>query len=223
MTLTESQPPVIDNAHWLDWEPSTRHRHPWRIVAGAVVLVVAIAVYWTYSYNPLAQTWQLSKGEWGSYVGTTSGIEAHHTTDTSHVSPLSPMAITVWNEPTGTFVVQFETEIRNTGSRAVRIVSVGEPKFEYEVSGYRVSFYRNAAFPHEDGVAFHPFTLAGQAERIVTISYSQTCTTKAPISVNGRAMPSGPTAVPVTYSYLGLSHTDQVPVAPFTFVAPERC
>jgi hypothetical protein len=214
---------VIDNAHWLGWEPSTRQRLPGRIVAVIFVLVVAIALYWMFSYNPLAQTWQQSKGEWGSYVGTTSGVEAHYTTETSHVSPLSPMAITVWNEPPGKFVVQFETEIRNTGPRAVRIVSVGEPNFEYRVSGYRVSFFRNAAFPHEDGAPFHPFTLSGRSERIVTLSYSQFCTTKAPFSVNGRAMPSGPTTVPVTYSYLGLNHTDHVPVAPFTFVAPLHC
>ena len=47
------------------------------IVAGVVVL----AVYWMYSYNPLAQSWhQVPGGEWGSYVGSSSGVEAHYTT-----------------------------------------------------------------------------------------------------------------------------------------------
>jgi hypothetical protein len=151
------------------------------------------------------------------------GVEAHFTTASSQLSPLTPMATTVWNEPTGKFVVQFETEILNTGSHAVHVVAVGEPNFDYATSGYRVSFYRNAAFPHEDGAPFHPFTLAGHSERIVTVSYSQFCTTKAPVSVDGRALPSGPTVLPVTYSFLGFTHTDEVPVAPFTFIAPAHC
>jgi hypothetical protein len=223
VTQIDSLPPVADNDHWLGWEPSTRQRHPWRIVAVILLFVVAVVAFWIYSDNPLAQSWQQDTGEFGSYVGTVGGVEAHFTTDSAHESALSPMAITVWNEPEGKFVVQFETEINNTGSHAVHVVSVGEPSFEYHVSGYRVSFFRNKAFPHEDGASFRPFTLAGHTERIVTVSYSQFCTTKAPLKVNGRAMPSGPTSLPVTFSVRGFTHTDDVPIAPFTFVAPSHC
>jgi hypothetical protein len=223
VTQIDSLPPIADNDHWLGWEPSTRQRHPWRIVVVVLLFVVAVAVYWTYSYNPLAQSWQQDKGEFGSYVGTVSGVEAHFTTDSAQISPLSPMATTVWNEPPGKFVVQFETEINNTGSHAVHVVSVGEPSFDYHVSNYRVSFFRSKAFPQENGATFHSFTLAGHSERIVTVSYSQFCTTKALVSVNGRALPSGPAALPVTFSVLGFTHTDEVLVAPFTFVAPAHC
>ncbi len=80
---------------------------------------------WAYSYNPLDQSWNFqSKGEWGSWVGTSSGVEAHFK-DTS--TPGSPMGTVSWNEPTGIYAVQFETEIINTGSHAVRIDYVGEP------------------------------------------------------------------------------------------------
>lgn len=223
MTQIDSRAPVIDKDHWLGWEPSVRQLHPWRIVMVVLALAVVIAVHSVYSYNPLAQSWQQSKGEWGSYVGTISGVKAHFTTASTQLSTVMPMATVVWNEPTGKFVVQFETEINNTGSHAVHVVGIGEPSFGYVVSDYRVSFYRNAAFPHEDGTSFHPFTLAGHSERIVTVSYSQFCTLKAPLSVDGRALPSGPTVLPVTYSFLGFTHTDEVPVAPFTFIAPLHC
>jgi hypothetical protein len=135
VTQIDSRPPVADNDHWLDSKLRTRQRHSWRIVAVALVLLVTIAVHWIYSYNPLAQSWQQFKGEYGSYVGTVGGVEAHFTTDSAHESPLSPMAITVWNEPKGKFVVQLVTEINNISSHAVHIVGVGEPSFDYNVSG----------------------------------------------------------------------------------------
>ena len=49
-------------------------RHPWKIVLIVAALVVALVAVWAYSYNPLAQSWQQTKGEFGSYVGTTSGV-----------------------------------------------------------------------------------------------------------------------------------------------------
>lgn len=192
----------------------------WRLALVFAAFVVLLAVHWLYSYNPLAQRWPQSKGEFGSYVGTTSGVEAHFTTS---VNPEELMNTTVWNEPTGKFVVEFETEINNTGSHAVRIDSVGEPSFGYRTSGYRVSFYRNKPFPNEAGAPFRPFTLSGHSERIVTVSYSQSCSTIAPVEEDGRAMPSGPTSLPVTFSFSGFNHTDDVPVAPFEFVAPPHC
>lgn len=198
-------------------------RFPWRSALVAVAIAVALTFNWAYDYNPLAQRWNQAKGEWGSYVANTSGIEAHHTTTQSQATPL---LTTLWDEPTGKFVVQFETEITNTGSRAVRIDAVGEPPFGifgYRTSDYRVSFYRNAAFPNEAGASFHPFTLSGHSERMVTVSYSQFCTTSAPVSEDGRALPSGPTALPVTFSFFGFAHTDEVPIAPFSFVAPHHC
>jgi hypothetical protein len=202
--------------------PAVERRHrPWRTVLVVVAVIVAVAVYWAYSYNPLAQSLQRAEGEWGSYVGTTGGVEAHFTMTNLQVT--APMSTVIWNEPTGKFVVQFETEITNTGSHAVRIDGVGQPYFGYRTGDYRVSFYRNEPFPNEDGASFHPFTLAGHSQRIVTISYSQYCTTSAPVTEDGRAMPSGPTALPVSYSFLGFTHRDEVPVAPFSFVAPLRC
>ncbi|HUY42319.1 MAG TPA: hypothetical protein VMU98_01000 [Acidimicrobiales bacterium] len=185
-----------------------------------VIVVAALAVLWTYRYNPLAQSWDHAKGEWGSYVGTNAGVRAHFTTTEA---PGTPMGTLVWDEPRGKFLVQFETEVTNTGSHAVRIVAVGEPSFDYRTSAYGVSFYQNAPFPYEGGASFHPFTLTGHSQKMLTVSYTQFCTTSASYSLNGRAMPSGPTALPVTYSFLGFTHTDEVPVAPFIFVAPQRC
>jgi hypothetical protein len=216
---------TVDVSESVEPSPVVESRsRPWRslivAIAVVVVLVVALAADWAYSYNPLAQNFQQAKGEFGSYVGTTRGVEAHFT-DTSPQGSL--MATVVWNEPTGKFVVQFETEIDNTGGRSVRIDGVGTPSFGYHTSGYRVSFYHNAPFPNEAGAPFHSFTLAAHSERIVTVSYSQYCTTKAPVTEDGRALPSGPTSLPVTYSFLGFSHTDEVPIAPFTFVAPVSC
>lgn len=123
----------------------------------------------------------------------------------------------------GTFRVQFETEITNNGSYAVRIDAVSEPKLGYRTDDYRVSFYKNTPFPNEDGAAFRPFTLAGHSQRAVVVTYSQTCTTTAPVTVNGQAMISGPVSLPVTYSFLGFAHTVNVPVAPFTLAAPQSC
>ncbi len=197
-----------------------RHRRPWRTVLVVIAVVVALAVYWAYSYNPLTQSWNQAKGEWGSYVGTTSGVEVHFTTTAAQGSP---MGTTLWDEPRGKFLVQFETEITNTGSHAVRIDAVGKPSFGYRTSDYVVSFYRNAPFPEEAGAGFHPFTLAGHSQKMVVVSYLQFCTTSAPASVNGHAIPSGPTVLPVTFSFLGFTHTVQVPIAPFTFVAPLSC
>ena len=207
---------AIENTPDAEW----RHR-PWRTVLVVVMVAVALAVYWAYSYNPLAQSLQHANGEWGSYVGTTDGVEAHFTTTNPQVA--EPMSTVVWDEPTGKFVVQFETEITNTGSRSVQINGVGQPRFGYRTSDYKVSFYRNEPFPKEDGASFHPFTLAGHSERIVTITYTQLCTTSAPVTEDGRALPSGPTALPVTYSFLGFTLTVELPIAPFTFVAPLSC
>lgn len=196
---------------------------PWRSALVVVAIAVALVFNWAYDYNPLAQSWNKAKGEWGSYVASASGVEAHHTTTQSQATPL---LTTVWDEPTGKFLVQFETEITNTGSRAVRIDAVGEPPFGilgYRTSDYRVSFFRNAPFPNEAGASFHPFTLSGHSERMVTVSYSQFCTTSAPVSEDGRALPSGPTVLPVTFSFFGFAHTDEIPIAPFSFVAPLHC
>jgi len=185
-----------------------------------VIVVAALALLWAYRYNPLAQSWDHASGEWGSYVGTNSGVQAHFTTTEALGTPMGTL---VWDEPRGKFLVRFETEVTNTGSHAVRIVAVGEPSFDYRTSDFAVSFYRSAPFPHESGASFHPFTLAGHAQKMLTVSYTQFCTTSAPVSLNGRARPSGPTALPVTYSFLGITHTDEVPVAPFSFVAPRSC
>lgn len=176
-------------------------------------------VYWVYSYNPLAQDWRQAHGEWGSYVGTLAGVEAHYTLNGSG----APMGTQTWNERTGTFRVQFETEITNRGSHAVRVVAVGRPHVAYKIVGYRVSFYTNVAFPNEDGAGFHPFTLAGHSQRMVVVSYSQSCTTNAQVTVNGQAMVSGPVSLLETYSFMGFAHTDELPVAPFILAAPRRC
>jgi hypothetical protein len=205
-----------------------RSRHTLRTsllgVAVVVVVVVALALYWAYSYNPLARSWQqVTKGEWGSYAGSPSGVEARHTT--SAVLEGSPMGTVTWVEPAGAFFVQFETEISNTGSHAVKIDTVGQPKFGYRTSGYRVAFYKNVQFPHEAGAAFHPFVLAGHAERRVVVSYSQFCATGAPdeiVTANGTVF-SGPLSIPVTYSFLGFTRTDEVPIEPTAFEAPSRC
>jgi hypothetical protein len=133
------------------------------------------------------------------------------------------MMTQVWDEPRGKFLVQIETEITNSGSHAVRIDGVGEPSFGYRTRYFHVSFYRNDPFPYEAGAKFHPFTLAGHSQKMVTVSYLQYCTTRAPVTEDGHALPSGPTALPVTFSFLGFTHTDEVPVMTFSFVAPLSC
>jgi hypothetical protein len=199
---------------------TTKRHHFGRTALIIAAVVVAVAGHWAYTYNPLALSFNRSGGEWGSYVGASNGVEASYTL-TNNAG--EPMATQVWAEPTGTFLVQFETEITNEGSYAVRVVAVGRADVAYPISGYRVSFYKNAAFPNEDGPGFHAFNLAGHSQRMVVVTYSQACTTNAPVTVNGQAMVDGPASLPVTYSFLGLKHTDQVPVAPFTLAAPLNC
>jgi hypothetical protein len=199
-------------------------RRTLRTVLMVVVAVIFLAAYWAYSYSPLVQNFKhLSSGEYGSYVGSADGVESHYTiTDGGQGSP---MGTQTWVEPTGKFFVQTETEITNSGSHAVRIDHVGQPSFEYQTSAYQVSFYRNASFPHEAGAAFQPFVLAAHSQRMVVVSYSQRCATSAPdeMVTSDGAIFSGPSSLPVTYSFLGFAHTIDVPVAPTAFQAPRSC
>ena len=194
-----------------------RHRGIIAIIAALVIVLVA---HWVYSYDPLASDWQhMTQGQWGTYVGSPSGVEAHYTT----AAQGGPLGTEIWNEPKGTFLVQLETEITNTGSHAVRIDDVGRANVSYPITGYHVSFYRDRSFPFENGTSFRPFVLAGHAQRMVVVTYLQRCTTRSPVSLNGQAQISGPTALAVTYSFLGFTHTTAVPVAPFILGAPQRC
>jgi hypothetical protein len=199
-------------------------RRALRTVLVVVVAVIFLAAYWAYSYSPLVQNFNnFSSGEYGSYVANADGVEAHYTITDGGQS--SPMGTQTWVEPTGKFFVQTETEITNSGSHAVRIDHVGQPSFGYQTSGYQVSFYRNVKFPYEAGAAFHPFVLAAHSQRMVVVSYSQRCATGAPTEmvIDAGAIFSGPSSLPVTYSFLGFAHTVDVPVAPTAFQAPRSC
>lgn len=202
---------------------SSKLRRALGTVLVAIVVVVALAAYWAYSYSPLVQNPHNFSGEYGSYVASADGVEAHYTTIGG--GPSSPLSTLTWVEPAGTFFVQSETEITNSGSHAVRVDQVGQPSFGYQTSGYRVSFYRNVKFPHEDGKVFHPFVLAAHSQRMVVVTYSQRCATSSPdeIVVNGVVTFSGPLSLPVTYTFLGMAHTVNVPVAPTAFQAPRSC
>lgn len=195
-------------------------RRTLRTVLVVVAVVIVGAVYWAYSYSPLAQTFS---GEYGSYVGSANGVEAHYTITDGAQS--SPMGIQTWVEPTGKFFVQTETEITNSGSHAVRIDHVGQPNFQYQTSGYQVSFYRNVNFPHEAGAVFHPFVLSAHSQRIIVVSYTQRCATSAPdeMITSDSVIFWGPSVLPVTYSFLGFTHTVDVPLQPTEFQAPRSC
>lgn len=77
-----------------------KRRRPARIVLAIVAAVLVGAGSWAYRYNPLAQNWNQSSGEWGSYVGTLGGVEAHY----SYLSNNTPLSTQVWDEPTGTLI-----------------------------------------------------------------------------------------------------------------------
>lgn len=203
---------------------ANKPRRPLRTVLVVVVAVIVLGIYWAYSYSPLVQNFNnFSSGEYGSYVGSADGVEAHYTITDAGQS--SPMGTQTWVEPTGKFFVQTETEITNSGSHAVRIDHVGQPNFGSKIGDYRVSFYRNVNFPHEAGAAFHPFVLSAHSQRMVVVSYSQQCATSAPAETltSDGAIFSGPSSLPVTYSFLGFAHTVDVPVAPTAFQAPRSC
>ncbi len=191
-------------------------------VVGAAVAVLVMTLVWAYSYDPLVHSLQFANGEFGSYVGTLAGVEARYSFASLGTSPMDEQ---IWTEPAGVFVVQIETEITNRGFAAVLVEGVGQPRVSYPTSDYRVSFYRNALFPHENGQAFHPFTLPGHSQRMVVVTFHQWCATHAPseeVSASATIFPS-PSSLPVTYSFWGFHHTVDVPLAPFAFKAPSRC
>jgi hypothetical protein len=187
----------------------------WAVLVVAVVAVL-VGVGWAFTYNPLAQTWQNINGEFYTHVENTNGKEAHYTFSSI---PDSPVSEQVWSEPSGTFSVEVETEITNTGSHAVRIDQVDKPDFGYKTSGYRVSFYKNSPTGSVAGTPFHPFTLAGHAQKMVVVDYSQRCVTSGTAGTEI----FGLSGLPVTYSFFGFSHTVDVPVMPFVFVARQVC
>jgi hypothetical protein len=194
------------------------------IVLAVVIAAVALAAYKAYSYSPLVQSFNnASSGEYGSYVASSDGVEAHYTSNDSGLN--SPMATLTWNEPTGLFFVQTETEITNSGSFAVRITHVGQPRFGPKISAFRVTFYRNAGFPHEAGAPFRPFVLAAHSQRMIVITYSQECATNAPneLITSKGAIFWGPSGLSVTFSFLGFAHEVDVPVQPTEFQAPLSC
>lgn len=79
-------------------------RRTLRTVLMVVVAVIVLAAYWAYSYSPLVQNFNnLSSGEYGSYVGSADGVEAHYTITDGGQS--SPMGTETWVEPTGKFFV----------------------------------------------------------------------------------------------------------------------
>jgi len=203
---------------------ANKPRRTLRAVLMVFVAVIVLVAYWAYSYSPLVQNLNsFSSGEYGSYVGSADGVEAHYTLTV--VGQGSPMGTQTWVEPTGKFFVQTETEITNSGSHAVRIDHVGQPNFQYQTSGYQVSFYRNVNFPHEAGAVFHPFVLSAHSQRIIVVSYTQRCATSAPdeMITSDSVIFWGPSVLPVTYSFLGFTHTVDVPLQPTEFQAPRSC
>jgi hypothetical protein len=181
-----------------------------------IVVAVVLVVDWVYKYSPIAQSLQTTSGEWSSYVANAKGIEAHYTfTSTPDVLG----AEQVWSEPLGTFSVEVETEVVNTGSHAVRIDRVGKQDFGYKTSDYRISFFRQGKSGHIAGAPFHSFTLAGHAQRMVVVDYSQWCATSATAGTTFYGLSS----LPVTYSYFGFAHTVNVPAMPFVIQARQAC
>jgi hypothetical protein len=200
------------------------------LVIIAVVFVTGVAVI--HSYNPLGRSFWTVKGEFSSNVASANGTEAR---STSANSPGFPGTTQIWREPSGTFSVQVETEIDNIGAHAVRIDRVGEPDFGYKVRDYRVSFFHYRTLGAEAGAGIRPFTLAGHSELMVVVRYSQTCDTSASAeasmsagtmsgtSTGSSTMIPGMSSLPVTYSFFGFAHTDDIPVMPFALVTPQVC
>jgi hypothetical protein len=196
----------------------------------AVVVVFLAGVAWAHNYNPLAQSFQNVKGEFSSYVASANGTKALSTISSV---PGQPVSQQLWSEPSGTFSVEVETEIDNNGSRAVQITSIGKPDFGYKVSDYRVSFFRDQKLGSEAGANFHPFSLAGHAERMIVVDYSQSCRTSASAATSissgtitgtgSSVIMPGMSSLPVTYSFLGFTRTDYVPVMPFALQTPQVC
>lgn len=192
-----------------------------RIVLTVLVIVavlLVLGVSWVYAYNPLAQSWKTSSGEYSSRVINANGIEAHYNTQ-SPTQPGLPVSTQIWSEPAGRFSVEVETEIINTGAFAVRIDKISLPNLGYKMSGLRVSFFRNTKSGSVAGAVFHPFTLAAHTKKMVVVDYSQQC---APSATAGTFIP-GPSGLPVTYSFFDFAHTIYVPVMPFEFQTRQSC
>jgi hypothetical protein len=213
-----------------------RPRNVARRLAGAtlviVVLVLVTGAALVQSYNPLGQSFWTVKGEFSSYVASATGTEAR---SSSTAVPGLPGSEQIWKEPSGRFSVQVETEIDNIGAHAVRIDGIGEPDFGYRVIDYRISFFHYRTLGSEAGSSFQPFTLAAHTERMVVVRYSQSCDmstdveasmssgTMSGTSTGSTTMIPGMSSLPVTYSFFGFAHTDDIPVMPFALQTPQVC
>ena len=159
-----------------DGQPMPRGKRIRRVASVVLFVVIVIAVSgvgWVQSYNPLAQSWSSVKGEFSSYVASAEGVEAHETSSLVPYQPVTELVTGI--RPSSGFSVQVETEVENNGSRAVRIVLIGEPEFCYKVDDYRFYFYRYRSLGSEAGARFRPFTLNGHSARMVVVTYSQPC------------------------------------------------
>jgi hypothetical protein len=186
------------------------------VVVIAILLILGVG--WVDKYSPLAQNWQISSGEYSTRVINANGNEASYTLQDSPQSGGGP-SMQLWTEPAGRFLVEVETEIVNTGSFSVQIDKVSVPNLGYNISDLRVSFFRNTTSGSEAGVAFHPLTLAGHTKKMIVVDYSQQCATSA----TAGTFISGPSGLPVTYSFFGLAHTVYVPVGSFEFQTRQTC
>jgi hypothetical protein len=217
-TMAESHE-VIDPIHVAGHSPVTGNvgRIVWSALAIiAVILIVVVGLI--NKYSPLAQSWQTSGGEYYSLVTSASGVEAHYTLQEDMQSVGGP-ATQWWNEPAGRFKVEIETEIANTGPFAVQIDRVGLPNLGYRMSNVRVSFYHDAASGSVAGAPFHPYSLASHNKRMIVVDYTQQCAASA---IAGDFI-TGPSGLPVTYSFLGFTHTVYVPASPFGFQTRQTC
>lgn len=210
-TLVEDPPPHSEGAVL---RPRTR-----RAVAGALIIGTLVAatalLLWADHYQPLSQ---FSGGVSGSHVLTSTGAVADHNYTNGLTGQGNPN--TVWNEPAGWYRVQANFTINNDGSLPVTIESVSNVWAESYNSHFKTFFdskgLDDGFYGYQGGPSFHPSTLPGHGELTLAVHWTARC-------IPGAGETTTFSTIPVTYSFLGFTHTVSVPFDDFEIKYRSTC
>jgi hypothetical protein len=177
----------------------------------AVLVVAGVALFVEVDhYQPLGEAY----GEgYGVRMLSQSGALIKPITNEAS----SPYAFGwVWPEPSGVFRVEILTELINGGRWPVTIDAIQRPSW---ATGPILVYLDGPGTggSMNGGAAFHPFSLGSDSSEQITLHLSIACVPRAAHQVTTYSQ------VPLTYTFVGLSHTVQVPISPLTLAGPQSC
>jgi hypothetical protein len=199
------------------------------ITFGVVLVIVIGGFVAVYRYQPMLQGYH---GEYSSNVVAANGSRAKSTSvpvapgsisATSNVTRTVPEGMPasqeiIWTEPTGTFTVEVQTTISNTGSQSITVDQLHSPVAATQGHDVHVFLNKGGSYGANGGTPFHTFTLGGHASKIVVIEYQQRC-----VPGSASETPLVITELPLTYSFFGFKHTVMVPVLPYAITKRQSC